>query len=84
MFSRKRDYSSLTLIDFGLSTYDNADPYIFPKCGTPGYLAPEVVNYKVNDRYSTKVDMYSVGCIFFELLTGNNLFMGSDQKSIWK
>ena len=30
------------LADFGLATYCDADDYIFYRCGTPGYVAPEV------------------------------------------
>lgn len=28
------------LIDFGLAEYEDKKPYIFTKCGTPGYTAP--------------------------------------------
>ena len=34
----------LKIIDFGLSTFTSDIPYIFPKCGTPGYVAPEIAN----------------------------------------
>ncbi len=30
------------LVDFGLATYINQTEHIFKKCGTPGYVAPEV------------------------------------------
>ncbi|EGR29524.1 protein kinase domain protein [Ichthyophthirius multifiliis] len=34
----------LKIIDFGLGAFENEFPYIFPKCGTPGFVAPEVAN----------------------------------------
>lgn len=38
------DIQSLKIIDFGLSTYSTVDMYSHPRCGTPGYMAPEVIN----------------------------------------
>jgi calcium-dependent protein kinase len=32
------------IIDFGLSTFSDANPYLFFRCGTPGFLAPEIAN----------------------------------------
>ena len=79
MFRRKYDYSTLKIIDFGLSTKFEMEKYLilkarffFHKCGTPGYVAPEILNSK--DKYNEKVDLFSIGCIFFLLLTGRNLF----------
>ncbi len=41
---------------------------MFPKCGTPGYVAPEVLNLpKTQYKYSPVCDIFSVGCIFFKL-----------------
>jgi len=44
--------TTLKLVDFGLATYSNIKKYYnilkyrfkFPKCGTPGYVAPEIAN----------------------------------------
>ena len=74
MFSHKNDLNSLILVDFGLSTFENVETYLFPKCGTPGYVAPEVLNNKPNQRYNSKVDIFSAGCIFYKLLSGRSLF----------
>jgi len=35
--------------------------------GTPGYRAPELL---VQDEYDNKVDIWAVGCILHELVTG--------------
>ncbi|CAK72784.1 unnamed protein product (macronuclear) [Paramecium tetraurelia] len=78
MFSRKNDYTSLVLVDFGLATSELLDKYLFPKCGTPGYVAPEVLSSRSDQRYNCKVDIFSAGCIFYKLLTGHSLFMGSN------
>ena len=42
-------------------------------CGTPEFLAPEVVNY---ESISTKTDMWSVGVICYILLSGYSPFLG--------
>lgn len=34
----------MKLVDFGLATDADEAPYIFPKCGTPGFVAPEIAN----------------------------------------
>jgi len=37
--------SHIKLVDFGFSTIDDKDfEVIYPKCGTPGYVAPEIFN----------------------------------------
>ena len=36
-------------------------------CGTPIYLAPEMINNMVHDE---KVDIWSIGDLLFELMTG--------------
>jgi eukaryotic-like serine/threonine-protein kinase len=41
--------------------------------GTPGYICPEQVRGEVVDH---RGDLYSVGCIFYELLTGRLPFVG--------
>lgn len=63
-------YAKLT--DFGLSKENiksNQDTKTL--CGTPEYLAPEIVDRKGHGR---AVDWWSVGCIIYEMLTGQPPF----------
>jgi serine/threonine protein kinase len=56
--------------DFGLATFDNIDHrlILFKRCGSPGFVAPEILNYKENDPlYSNKCDIFSTGIIFYIL-----------------
>ena len=32
------------IIDFGLATFVDAVPYLYFRCGTPGFLSPEIAN----------------------------------------
>ena len=68
------------LVDFGLATYQDVEEYLFKRCGTPGFVAPEVINAKkgINVKYSTKCDVFSVGIIFFFMLTGKIPYDGED------
>lgn len=68
----------LKLVDFGLSTECDIPEYLFKRCGTPGYVAPEVINAPSNENvhYSTKCDMFSAGVIFYVMLTGKLPFEG--------
>ena len=35
----------LKLVDYGLATFQHEKNVIFTKCGTPGFVAPEIINY---------------------------------------
>jgi len=68
----KKGTSILKLGDFGVakvlsSTLDLAQTQI----GTPFYMAPEVFR---NKPYSYSSDMWGVGCVLYEMLTGNRAF----------
>lgn len=76
MFARKNDFSSLVLVDFGLATHESNERFLFPKCGTPGFVAPEILTSRVDYKYTCKVDLFSAGCILYKLLTGMSLFTG--------
>lgn len=57
----------LQLVDFGLGEYEKNTQRTFTRCGTPGYVAPEVLS---DLPYNTKVDAFSAGIILYNLLTG--------------
>jgi len=56
------------IVDFGLATFIDLPEYIFKKCGTPGYIAPEVFKYDqklVTTAYDHHCDVFSSGCILY-------------------
>lgn len=73
------------MADFGLSTYQNTplSKVIYKKCGTPGYVAPEVLFFDEENEsslYSFKVDVFSAGIILYYLMTGKQPLKGKNQK----
>lgn len=69
---------NLVLTDFGLSKV-NDDDKTNSFIGTIQYMAPEILR---NEIYSYEVDWWSLGCISFDLLTGNPPFTGNNNKKI--
>jgi len=68
MFKEPNTLNNLRIVDFGLATHTNVATYPFPKCGTPGYVAPEIANLKdLTFKYDKICDLFSVGCIFYKL-----------------
>lgn len=67
------------IADFGLARQFANTPqaYYTNKVVTLWYRAPELLLGSTN--YNTQIDMWSVGCIFAELLTGEILFKGDKE-----
>lgn len=59
---KKKEGFEIGLIDFGFATHERDYDKLFARCGTPGFVAPEVLK---DEKYTTKIDVYSVGIIFF-------------------
>lgn len=66
------DQLNVKIGDFGLATrieYDGERKKTL--CGTPNYIAPEILNKK---GHSYEVDIWSIGCVMFTLLVGQPPF----------
>lgn len=78
--------NKVKIVDFGLATRMDVDEYLFKRCGTPGFVAPEIIKSSTDDdsKFCSKVDVFSAGVICYILLTGKNPFKGDDFKAILK
>jgi serine/threonine protein kinase len=77
-----RDDDSLALIDFGLAKYldlQGAITGVGQIFGTPYYMSPEQGHADPTDHRS---DIYSLGCIVYEMLTGERPFLGASAMSV--
>ncbi|OBZ81914.1 Calcium/calmodulin-dependent protein kinase type 1D [Choanephora cucurbitarum] len=82
LFQTTADQANLMITDFGLSKILRArDDILTTACGTPGYVAPEVL---LQTGHNKPVDLWSVGVILFTLLSGYTPFWGEDQATLFQ
>ena len=60
LYESAEDSSALKIADFGLAKIVSDDAMMQTACGTPGYVAPEILK---SEPYDSEVDMWSVGVI---------------------
>jgi calcium/calmodulin-dependent protein kinase I len=56
----REDFFKVKLADFGMAGFIGADGRLRGRCGTPGYVAPEILKAWQQEGYSPNVDMFSV------------------------
>ena len=79
------------LIDFGVAVLSEATNYIGGDqadaldkvVGTPLYMAPEI-NDPHHPSFDHRIDLYSLGCVFYEILTGRPPFLAHSRKQLQK
>ncbi|CAG9329545.1 unnamed protein product [Blepharisma stoltei] len=76
MVSEENDYD-FKLTDFGLAA--EATEGLSLRCGSPGYIAPEILR---KNLYDSKVDVFSAGVIFYILFSGRMPFPGRNAQEI--
>ena len=74
---------NLVLIDFGFSVFMSETPFEFKRCGTPGFVAPEILNLKRDEpMYGPKSDIFSVGIIWYYCLFGSLPFKARSSEEL--
>jgi len=72
----------IVLTDFGISKPNVRDgDYLTTFCGTPFYLAPEVVDKSI---YSKEVDFWSIGVLLYEMLVGSPPFLAVNRSELYQ
>ena len=81
LLTSKDDDSNVKIADFGFAIRGAQKSALTTQCGTPGYVAPEILQ---NQPYDSSVDMWSIGVITYILLGGYPPFHDDNQKALFK
>ena len=68
--------NKIKICDFGVSKRVNNNEKMFEQCGTPTYIAPEILKGKGYEGY--KVDIWSAGVVLYAMLSGTVPFKGNN------
>jgi len=77
----KSDDSQVKIADFGFAKKVYEESSLVTQCGTPGYVAPEILE---GQKYDQRADMWSVGVILYILLGGYPPFIESTQRELFR
>jgi calcium/calmodulin-dependent protein kinase I len=75
------DDSAVKIADFGFAKRVKEPLSLKTQCGTPGYVAPEILE---GTPYDERADMWSVGVILYILLGGYPPFIESTQRDLFR
>ena len=72
----------IKIIDFGFGLYNPRNYLQKFFCGTPNYMAPEIIMKKEYD--CQKADMWSLGILLYKLFCADFPFKGKDEKDLYR
>ena len=79
----KFEVNDIFLADFGLAAYVGRNCHSIHRCGTPGYIAPEILYInEFSSAYDTKCDIFSLGIIFYTMVTGKLPYLAKNQEEL--
>ena len=70
---------NLKISDFGLAKSCESNTLLDTICGSPMYMAPEIMKYR---QYDTKADLWSLGVIFYQMLTGRTPYTANSHAEL--
>jgi len=77
-----KESTQVCVTDFGFAKFvDYEGGLMKTTCGTPGYVAPEVLK---KTKYNSKVDMWAIGVILYILLCGFPPFVDKNLNALYK
>ena len=75
------DDTSILLADFGFARHLEPNEKATTRCGTPAYVAPEVL---LGLPYTTTVDLWSIGCLLYMLVAGYSPFQAPHHRDLFR
>ena len=70
----------IKIADFGVSKLSRRDELITDQCGTPAYIAPEIL--RDTGYHGTPVDVWSAGVVLYSMIYGTVPFKGADMPEL--
>ncbi|KAI8341930.1 kinase-like domain-containing protein [Chlamydoabsidia padenii] len=79
--SSEADIPILQVADFGFARFLPNASLADTLCGSPLYMGPEILSYK---KYDAKADLWSVGAVLYEMVTGRPPFRAQNHLELLK
>lgn len=81
---QRKETGEWVLTDFGLAAEAGTN-YLYQKCGTPGFIAPEILRLeKPEEKYTQTCDSFSFGVIVYYLIVGKMPFQCQDEEGMYE
>ena len=74
--------SNIKICDFGVSKLTKKNDVMHDQCGTPAYIAPEILKYCGYEGFA--VDVWSAGVALYAMLSGTVPFKANNMKDLHK
>ena len=79
--SSEKGVYDVRIADFGLSHFVEKGKFLHDRCGTPTYIAPEILR---DIPYSYKADIFSIGSVMYNIVTRRFLFEDPNEAKVLK
>ncbi|ETN05351.1 hypothetical protein PPTG_14105 [Phytophthora nicotianae INRA-310] len=77
-----KEFAVIKVADFGMAAFIQKDGMLKGRCGTPGFVAPEILSAGKGEAYPSGVDMFSAGVVAYTMLCGYEPFFGVNDEEL--
>lgn len=76
------EHENVKIIDFGFATCVPEGTRLKVFCGTPSYMAPEIVNKR--EYYGPPADMWAIGVLMYAMICGTYPFKAASDRELYR